>query len=95
MKKIKVLIASPCQGGYGGVEAFILAVAAALRRAARKATEVNVYMIRTCTALVLAAAACCLAGCQSDGGGSHDSASSAPMAVDRLLPLVEKHLSLT
>lgn len=32
MKKIKVLIVSPCQGGYGGVEAFILAVAAALRR---------------------------------------------------------------
>lgn len=32
MKKIKVLIVSPCQGGYGGVEAFILAVAEALRR---------------------------------------------------------------
>ncbi len=32
MTKTKVLIVSPCQGGYGGIEAFVLAVAAALRR---------------------------------------------------------------
>jgi glycosyltransferase involved in cell wall biosynthesis len=30
----KVLIVSPCQGGYGGIEAFILALAAAVRREA-------------------------------------------------------------
>ncbi len=28
----KVLIVSPCQGGYGGIEAFVLAVTAAVRR---------------------------------------------------------------
>ncbi|MDQ2919396.1 MAG: hypothetical protein M3R10_05920, partial [Verrucomicrobiota bacterium] len=28
----KVLLVSPCQGGYGGIEAFVLAVAAAARR---------------------------------------------------------------
>ena len=32
MDKIKILIVSPCQGGYGGIEAFVLAVAAAVRR---------------------------------------------------------------
>jgi glycosyltransferase involved in cell wall biosynthesis len=30
--KTKVLIVSPCQGAYGGIEAFVLAVAEALRR---------------------------------------------------------------
>ncbi|MFN2508779.1 MAG: glycosyltransferase [Chthoniobacterales bacterium] len=34
MTKTKVLIVSPCQGGYGGIEAFVLAVAAAVRREA-------------------------------------------------------------
>ncbi len=29
---MKILIVSPCQGGYGGIEAFVLAVAAAVRR---------------------------------------------------------------
>ena len=32
MSKIKILIVSPCQGGYGGIEAFVLAVAEAVRR---------------------------------------------------------------
>ena len=32
MKKIKLLIVSPCQGAYGGIEAFVLAVAAAVRK---------------------------------------------------------------
>ena len=32
MSKTKVVIVSPCQGAYGGIEAFVLAVAAALRR---------------------------------------------------------------
>lgn len=32
MKQIKVLLVSPCQGGYGGIEAFVLAVADAVRR---------------------------------------------------------------
>ena len=35
MSRIKVLLVSPCQGGYGGIEAFVLAVAAAVRREAR------------------------------------------------------------
>lgn len=32
MKPIKLLLVSPCQGAYGGIEAFVLAVAAAVRR---------------------------------------------------------------
>jgi glycosyltransferase involved in cell wall biosynthesis len=32
MKQIKVLLVSPCQGAYGGIEAFVLAVADAVRR---------------------------------------------------------------
>ena len=32
MSNTKVVIVSPCQGGYGGIEAFVLAVAAAIRR---------------------------------------------------------------
>ena len=32
MNKTKVVIVSPCQGSYGGIEAFVLAVAAAARR---------------------------------------------------------------
>lgn len=32
MKRIKLLLVSPCQGAYGGIEAFVLAVAAAVRR---------------------------------------------------------------
>lgn len=32
MKPIKLLLVSPCQGGYGGIEAFVLAVAEAVRR---------------------------------------------------------------
>lgn len=31
MKRIKLLLVSPCQGAYGGIEAFVLAVAAAVR----------------------------------------------------------------
>ncbi|MGI8437869.1 MAG: glycosyltransferase [Chthoniobacterales bacterium] len=42
---IKVLIVSPCQGGYGGIEAFILAVAAAVRREAD--FEVRLCLKRT------------------------------------------------
>lgn len=32
MKPIKLLLVSPCQGAYGGIEAFVLAVAAAVRK---------------------------------------------------------------
>ncbi len=32
MKPIKLLLVSPCQGSYGGIEAFVLAVADAVRR---------------------------------------------------------------
>ena len=32
MTRKKILIVSPCQGAYGGIEAFVLAVAAAVRR---------------------------------------------------------------
>ncbi|MEY2542050.1 MAG: hypothetical protein QOI22_1652 [Verrucomicrobiota bacterium] len=32
MKKTKLLLVSPCQGAYGGIEAFVLAVAEAVRR---------------------------------------------------------------
>jgi glycosyltransferase involved in cell wall biosynthesis len=32
VKKTKVVIVSPCQGAYGGIEAFVLALAAAIRR---------------------------------------------------------------
>ena len=32
MKRIKLLLVSPCQGAYGGIEAFVLAVAAAVRK---------------------------------------------------------------
>lgn len=32
MKRTKLLLVSPCQGTYGGIEAFVLAVAAAVRR---------------------------------------------------------------
>lgn len=42
---MKVLIVSPCQGGYGGIEAFILAVAAAVRR--EPDMEVRICLKRT------------------------------------------------
>ena len=32
VKPIKLLLVSPCQGAYGGIEAFVLAVAAAVRK---------------------------------------------------------------
>ena len=32
VKPIKLLLVSPCQGAYGGIEAFVMAVAAAVRR---------------------------------------------------------------
>ena len=32
LKPIKLLLVSPCQGAYGGIEAFVLAVAAAVRK---------------------------------------------------------------
>jgi glycosyltransferase involved in cell wall biosynthesis len=32
MRQIKLLLVSPCQGAYGGIEAFVLALAEALRR---------------------------------------------------------------
>ena len=32
MKQIKLLLVSPCFGSYGGIEAFVLAVADAVRR---------------------------------------------------------------
>jgi len=32
VKPIKLLLASPCQGAYGGIEAFVMAVAGAVRR---------------------------------------------------------------
>src|SRR3982751_3329838 len=32
MKHINLLLVSPCQGGYGGIEAFVLALAEALRQ---------------------------------------------------------------
>lgn len=32
MKRIRLLLVSPCQGAYGGIEAFVLAVAAAVRQ---------------------------------------------------------------
>ena len=41
----RVLIVSPCQGGYGGIEAFILAVAAAVRR--EPDFEVRICLKRT------------------------------------------------
>jgi glycosyltransferase involved in cell wall biosynthesis len=41
----KVLIVSPCQGGYGGIEAFVLAVAAAVRR--EPDMEVRICLKRT------------------------------------------------
>lgn len=40
----KVLIVSPCQGGYGGIEAFVLAVVAAVRR--EPDFEVRVCLMR-------------------------------------------------
>ena len=45
MRKLKLLIVSPCQGGYGGIEAFVLAVAAAVRRQAD--FEVRICLKRT------------------------------------------------
>ncbi|HEV3409324.1 MAG TPA: glycosyltransferase [Chthoniobacterales bacterium] len=45
MKPTKVLIVSPCQGGYGGIEAFVLAVAAAVRR--EPDMEVRICLKRT------------------------------------------------
>jgi glycosyltransferase involved in cell wall biosynthesis len=41
----KVLIVSPCQGGYGGIEAFVLAVAAAVR--SEPDCEVRICLMRT------------------------------------------------
>lgn len=41
----KILIVSPCQGGYGGIEAFVLAVAAAVRR--EPDFEVRICLKRT------------------------------------------------
>lgn len=45
MNKIKILIVSPCQGGYGGIEAFVLAIAAAVRR--EPDFEVRICLKRT------------------------------------------------
>ncbi|MGI9087933.1 MAG: glycosyltransferase [Chthoniobacterales bacterium] len=45
MKTNRVLIVSPCQGGYGGIEAFVLAVAAAVRR--EPDFEVRICLKRT------------------------------------------------
>lgn len=45
MKSTKVVIVSPCQGGYGGIEAFVLAVAAAVRR--EPDMEVRICLKRT------------------------------------------------
>jgi len=45
MSKLKVLIVSPCQGGYGGIEAFVLAVAEAVRR--EPDFEVRICLKRT------------------------------------------------
>ena len=45
MKATKVVIVSPCQGGYGGIEAFVLAVAAAVRR--ERDIEVRICLKRT------------------------------------------------
>lgn len=42
---MKILIVTPCQGGYGGIEAFVLAVAAAVRREADM--EVQICLKRT------------------------------------------------
>lgn len=41
----KILIVSPCRGGYGGIEAFVLAVAAAVRREPH--FEVRICLKRT------------------------------------------------
>ncbi len=41
----KVVIVSPCQGGYGGIEAFVIAVAAAVRR--EPDFEVRICLKRT------------------------------------------------
>ncbi len=45
MSRIKVLIVSPCQGGYGGIEAFVLAIAEAARRDPE--IEVQICLKRT------------------------------------------------
>lgn len=45
MSRIKVLIVSPCQGGYGGIEAFVLAVTEAVRRDPEM--EVRICLKRT------------------------------------------------
>lgn len=45
MSKLKALIVSPCQGGYGGIEAFVLAVAEAVRR--DPGIEVQICLKRT------------------------------------------------
>jgi glycosyltransferase involved in cell wall biosynthesis len=45
VKKIKLLLVSPCQGAYGGIEAFVLAVAAAVRK--ESDFEVQLYFKKT------------------------------------------------
>ncbi|MEO5720555.1 MAG: glycosyltransferase family 4 protein [Chthoniobacterales bacterium] len=45
MRPTRVLIAAPCQGGYGGIEAFILAVAEAVRR--EPEMEARICLLRT------------------------------------------------
>ena len=46
MKQIKVLITSPCQGAYGGIEAFVLAVAEVVRRDPRFIVRVVFKKVR-------------------------------------------------
>jgi glycosyltransferase involved in cell wall biosynthesis len=45
VKPIKLLLVSPCQGAYGGIEAFVLAVAAAVRK--EPDFEVRIYFKKT------------------------------------------------
>jgi glycosyltransferase involved in cell wall biosynthesis len=45
VKAIKLLLVSPCQGAYGGIEAFVLAVASAVRK--EPDFEVQVYFKKT------------------------------------------------
>ncbi len=45
MNRLKVLIVSPCQGGYGGIEAFVLAITEAARRDPE--IEVQICLKRT------------------------------------------------
>jgi glycosyltransferase involved in cell wall biosynthesis len=59
-QQTRVVIVSPCQGGYGGIEAFVLAVAAALRR--EPDFEVRICLKRTKGAKVQASLKAMLKG---------------------------------